>query len=309
MPGIGIDGAQETRFSSKWFLQMLEGEEGDRLERKKIASWRGRLRRLRHARHYYAKTSDWLFSFYHRLLLYFPRLRLPWRNTTRLVHLRGVSEPLHVRLGTTDWYVMEEVFLDRVYEALVHRRLTNVRNVLDLGANTGFTVRLWQTLYPKARIVAVEPDEANLAMCKVNTLKKVGGKQLKFVQACVAGRARSVFLDRTNGAWRFTLSETNNQMTKPLLAITLPDILKMCAVDEPIDLLKCDIEGSEAEVFSDCSAWIGRVRNLVVELHHPYTSERFCEDLRRAGGGLKIYHKVSSDGNNELVFLEQLAAV
>jgi len=180
-----------------------------------------------------------------------------------------------------------------------------VHNVVDLGANTGFTIRLWQILYPSARIVAVEPDAANLAMCKHNALKNAGGDRLKFVQACVAGSARSVYLDRSSGAWRFSLSDAGGPGAEPLPAVTLPQILESCAIDGTIDLLKCDIEGSEEEVFSDCSAWIARVRNLVIELHYPYTSERFFEDLRRAGAGLKVYHQVSSNGNCELIFLEQ----
>ncbi len=265
----------------------------------------GSIHRLWSARRHYVAASDWVFSFYHRVLLRFPSLPLPRRNTIRKIRLAGISDPLYVRLGTTDWYVMEEVFLDRVYEPLNHRRLTNVHTVLDLGANIGFTIRLWQILYPSARIVAVEPDAANLAMCKHNALKNAGGDRLKFVQACVAGRARSVFLDRSSGAWRFSLSDVGGPGAKPLPAITLPQILESCVIDGPIDLLKCDIEGSEEEVFSDCSVWIARVKNLVVELHHPYTSERFFEDLRRAGARLKVYHQVSSNGNCELIFLEQ----
>ena len=34
-----------------------------------------------------------------------------------------------------------------------------------------------------------------------------------------------------------------------------------------IDLLKVDIEGAGKEVFDNCSAWIGRVGAIVVELH------------------------------------------
>ena len=294
-PGLHLNG----------FCQMIQSEEGNRLRLRTVASWHSKLRRLWAARHHYAETGVWLFSFYHRLLLYFPWLPLPWRNATRQVRLHGMREPLNVRLGTTDWYVLEEVFLDRVYEPLNHRRLTNVHTVLDLGANTGFTIRLWQILYPSARIVAVEPDAANLAMCKHNALKNAGGDRLKFVQACAAGTARSVFLDRSGGAWRFSLTDAGGPAAELLPAMTVPQILESCAIDGPIDLLKCDIEGSEEEVFADCGAWIARVKNLVVELHHPYSSERLFEDLRSGGGRFNVYHRVLSNGNSELVFLEQ----
>ena len=48
-----------------------------------------------------------------------------------------------------------------------------------------------------------------------------------------------------------------------------------------IDLLKIDIEGAEREVFEDTSAWIGRVRSLIVELHEHFKPG--CERSFRAG--------------------------
>ena len=74
-----------------------------------------------------------------------------------------------------------------------------------------------------------------------------------------------------------------------------------------IDLLKCDIEGSEAELFADCQAWINRVRNLVVELHQPYSAGQFCEDIRRGGGVFEIYHRAPVNGESEVVFLQQVS--
>jgi hypothetical protein len=50
-----------------------------------------------------------------------------------------------------------------------------------------------------------------------------------------------------------------------------------------IDLLKCDIEGSEAELFANCAPWIDRVRNLVIEVHPPYSPALLHQHLRAAG--------------------------
>lgn len=261
--------------------------------------------RLWAARRHYVTKRDWLLSFYHRGLLYLPWLPLPWRNSTRAVLLQGMREPLHVRLGTSDWYVLEEVFLDKVYEPINQRKLRDVRTIIDLGANAGFTIRLWQMLYPGARIVAVEPDSKNLEMCKYNALENAGLGRLKLVRACAAGTARSVFLDRSRGAWRFSVSDIGSPGAEPLPALTLPQILETCAVDAPIDLLKCDIEGSEEELFADCGAWIGQVKNMVVELHHPYSSVRFLEDIRRGGAQFNVYDYGPTNEDSELLFLER----
>ena len=50
-----------------------------------------------------------------------------------------------------------------------------------------------------------------------------------------------------------------------------------------VDLLKCDIEGTEKELFAGCAPWIGRVRHLAVETHPPYTPDDLYAALGAAG--------------------------
>jgi hypothetical protein len=71
-------------------------------------------------------------------------------------------------------------------------------------------------------------------------------------------------------------------------ALTVSQILELTRMEGTIDLLKCDIEGAEAEVFANCSQWIANVKNLVIELHEPYTIEKLSDDLKRAGSSLEI---------------------
>jgi hypothetical protein len=48
-----------------------------------------------------------------------------------------------------------------------------------------------------------------------------------------------------------------------------------------VDILKIDIEGSEAEVFRNGSgAWLPKVRNIVIELHGEECAESFFGALR-----------------------------
>lgn len=267
----------------------------------KAPSFGQRARRIWQARLYYARNTDWLLSIYHRLLLRFPRFPLPLRNTIRRVRLAFLPEELYVRLGSTDWYVLEEIFVDKVYQPITERDLRDVRNVVDLGANTGFSLRLWQTLYPQARVIAVEPDSENLKMCEYNVRPDSGDTCL--IRACVAGKARPVSLDRSGGAWRFAMREIEHPGDESVPAMTLPQILASCEVHGPVDLLKCDIEGAEAELFAECADWIGRVRNLVVELHRPYSSQEFLSDLERAGASFQVYQQRSLDDGSALIFL------
>ena len=109
------------------------------------------------------------------------------------------------------------------------------------------------------------------------------------IQACVAGRAREVSLDRSGTAYAISMRD-NSGTGETVSALTMAQILERGGIkpDEAIDLLKCDIEGAEAEVFADCASWINRVRHIVIELHAPYTADKFKADLAKAGAGFRI---------------------
>lgn len=58
--------------------------------------------------------------------------------------------------------------------------------------------------------------------------------------------------------------------------ITMEEIISAFC-DNHVDLFKCDIEGSEREVFSRSAEWIGRVSVVAIELH-----DRFEPGCREA---------------------------
>jgi FkbM family methyltransferase len=250
----------------------------------------------------YPATRDWLMSIYNRVLVHARRVPLPGRGRLWRVRPAGEPAPVVVRLGTSDWYCLEEMFLlgeyQMVWEHLGRGAGANVRTVVDLGANVGMSVRLWREAYPGVRVVAVEPDAANLEMARRNlaaagTAAAPGngdagseggaGGGVTFIEACIAARPGSVYLDRSGGAYAFRMKRDDGGGGGAVEAITVAEVLRRAGVDGEIDLLKCDIEGAEAEVFSDCAEWIGRVKNLVIEIHAPYTLERLLTDLRAAG--------------------------
>ena len=264
------------------------------------------IKRLCAARYHYIDKKDWCYSFCHRLLLRFPFLQRLARSRVRAVRLAGTKEPFYVRLGTTDWYMLEEIFVDKTYEPILRQRLEEVETVIDLGANVGYSVRLWQQAYPTARIICVEPDAANLQLCEQNVRSGAQRGPVVFVQACVAGKPRRVSLDRSGGASSFRLQDGVSSGDY-VDAITLSQLLERTAVTGFIDLLKCDIEGAEAEVFAECWPWIKRVRNLVIELHLPYSRQQLLEDLQRGGGEFEVTAESPGADDTTVLFLRQAA--
>ena len=104
------------------------------------------------------------------------------------------------------------------------------------------------------------------------------------IAACVGGRERHVALETETGAFGYHISDQPGQVP----VVTMQTILD--PFSEPLDIVKCDIEGAEAELLQDCHDWIGRVRALVVECHAPYTAEALHTDLVRNGGSFRTLH-------------------
>ncbi len=245
-------------------------------------------------------------SIYNRVLIHRPRWPLPGRRVYR-VHPVGENHPLLVRLGTSDWYALEEIFLhDEYAEVLKNLSGRDVKTILDLGANVGMSVRLWQSAYPGARVVAVEPDAGNVTILRRNIEMGRAEVPVEVVQACVAGSPRKVKLDRSRGEYAYRMSDAESPDDREIDALTVPQLLERGKLDGPIDLLKCDIEGAEAEVFADCAAWIGKIRNIVIEIHPPYTTERLLHDLQRGGSNL-VVRDGRNKGGMDVLFLSASA--
>ena len=80
---------------------------------------------------------------------------------------RQVAFPLVVHRGeTSDLRVFEQIFVLDEYACL--RDLTNVDLVLDLGANVGLSAAYFLSVFPSARLLAVEPFQRNVDVLRTN---------------------------------------------------------------------------------------------------------------------------------------------
>ena len=77
---------------------------------------------------------------------------------------------MHVRPSTTDVHVIKKLLQDDEY-GFLHELRWHPEVVLDAGANTGIAASLFATLFPKAVIVAVEPDPDNFRVLQLNAAR------------------------------------------------------------------------------------------------------------------------------------------
>lgn len=217
---------------------------------------------------------------------------MPGRHSAFPVHFGEERHPFYLRLGSTDWLVLEEIFQNDEY-AFIQGSISSATRIVDLGANVGFSLRYWKTLFPQAKIIAMEPDPENCHLCEENIRAAGMQGQVALLQAGVGDSRRQIQLvDSGEGEWAYKTEANETKRGKTVQVIPLAEVLQEHARGQKIDLLKCDIEGAEKELFADCRAWIAQVEAIVIELHPPYTLSEFMTALKKGGSNFEIVTQV-----------------
>jgi FkbM family methyltransferase len=207
------------------------------------------------------------------------KLGLGWPKTWN-IHPRQLQHSLLVRLGaSSDINVFNELFIKREYASL--QSLESISQVLDLGANVGYSSAIFLNFFPGARVVAVEPDERNFEMCCIN-LKPYGDRVL-LLHGAVWSRCGRLSLSRgTFGdgrEWATQVVEPAEDRVGDVQAWDVCALIHQAGGGQ-VDLLKVDIEGAELEVFGKTAqTWLPRVRNICIELHGKDCEEIFFDAL------------------------------
>jgi FkbM family methyltransferase len=200
----------------------------------------------------------------------------------REVHVRpkGYDASVAIRMGTSDFTVFQQVFLWEQYRPI--SRIEDPAVIVDCGANAGYASVFFLKQFPRARVIAVEPDPLNAEVCRRNT--RYNADRVLVLQKAVWGSVTTLgFVDQTRRAgeeWAIQVRPARaGDGAETVKAIDIPTLMAMAGVKQ-IDLLKIDIEGSEADIFqSNPAAWLDRVRNIEIELHGPVCSEIFDSAL------------------------------
>ena len=153
-------------------------------------------------------------------------------------------------------------------------------SILDGGANVGVSVVAFKRAHPRARIVAFEPDPAAFDLLERN-VRRFGYADVTLVRAALAARdTPASFVEEGSYAGRIARATETGSASVP--TVRLGPYL-----DQPIDLLKLNIEGAETEVLEDCGDRLRNVKRIVLEYHsfrnEPQTLDRLLAALARAG--------------------------
>lgn len=193
---------------------------------------------------------------------------------------RYAKHPLQCRAGTSDIDVFKHIYVLREYEYLDDLQTAGL--MIDCGANVGMSTSYFLSRFPDARVVAVEPDPGNFHQLQHNT--RLYGDRVHAVNAGVWSKSVGLkFIKNDQGdgrAWAVTVGEAGPDERADIQAVGVLDLLEQSGHSR-IALLKIDIEGSEKALFSENAGdWLGRVDNLVIELHGDACERVFYEAIK-----------------------------
>jgi FkbM family methyltransferase len=193
-----------------------------------------------------------------------------------------MANPVAIRTGTSDMQVFHDIFIWGEYSFL--KPVSEQINVLDIGANVGYSSTHFAGIYPACKIVAVELMHSNFKQLVQNTAFL--DKRIKTIEAAVWSHNDGVSIAddtfRDGDAWSHHASEaTNGKSLVP--SITMLELMRTNHMPH-VNVCKIDIEGAEYELFADGHRdWVNHCDVILLEIH---------EDL----GGFDIVAAMHKDG-------------
>jgi FkbM family methyltransferase len=179
-----------------------------------------------------------------------------------------------LRPGTSDVAVWNQVVGGRQYAPVVRvlraAAVGEVETILDLGANIGLSAAYFGAVYPKARILAVEPDPRSFRLLERNT--ETLGDRVRVEEAAFWPRHEPLSWTskrfRDGREWARAVEGAGNRRGS-IDVITPAEALAHLEI-ERADLAKIDIEGAEAAFFAteeDTEALLGLADAFALEIH------------------------------------------
>ena len=134
--------------------------------------------------------------------------------------------------------------------------------ILDCGSNIGSSTEYFQRIFKGSYATLIEPEEKNFNFAN----KNLSNKNNKLLNLVISNEEKDYFFEQDFKDSR-AARVTGNQGTK-IKSITINKILD----DFPHNkyqpfLIKIDIEGFEAQLFSENYQWMNKFNIIIIEIH------------------------------------------
>ena len=167
---------------------------------------------------------------------------------------------LFVRPGTSDLVNAAGDYLDRIHLPPPEIAPAGIRQIVELGCNTGSAIASFAVRYPQASILGVEADPRNAALARRNVARF--GPRCEVVEAGIWDEETELILE---GEQAFGYALRPSRQADLAGATSVPGMTVDMLLDRhmpggEIDYLYMTIEGAESRVLRAGGRWLDRVR-------------------------------------------------
>lgn len=182
-----------------------------------------------------------------------------------------------LRKGRTDILVFKKIFIDKEYDFELKGE---IETIIDAGANIGLSSIFFAKKYPRATVIAVEPEPSNFELLKKNAAPY---KNIQPLLGGVSNQSGHFKVTNPRGDdWNFMLAPVDKEEEKgDGTFFTVKSIMEKFHLKK-VDYLKIDIEGGEQQLFENNFDWLKHVRTMSIELHDfiiPASSNSFFKAI------------------------------
>jgi FkbM family methyltransferase len=188
--------------------------------------------------------------------------------------IAGIGK-VKIRFNSTDDLTFRQVFAQREYDISHLRQYERILGmyqellaaehlpiIIDAGANVGAASIWFAAQFPRARVLALEPDPGNAAMCRINTERF---NNIKVVEGAIGSVSGLVSLaNPLNEAWAV---QTIRAEGGHILVRTIPGLVYDEGKSAKLFIVKIDIEGFEKDLFEANTDWVQETAAIFVEPH------------------------------------------
>jgi FkbM family methyltransferase len=159
-------------------------------------------------------------------------------------------------------YLYREIFLDEIYFFQTNNPQPFI---IDCGSNIGMTVLYFKKLYPQSRILAFEPAKSNYALLEKNVTNN-NLNDISLIKKALFNKTDSLKLYEP-GSTAGTIQDTLARQADYEIVETTP---LSSYIDQKVDFLKLDIEGSETVVLEELAEKnkLKFIEEIIMEFHY-----------------------------------------
>lgn len=215
--------------------------------------------------------------------------------------INGVGR-IYVRPDSSDTGTFIKIFAKREYDLSHLGQFSRVRSayqgildagktpvILDAGANVGAASLWFARQFPRAAVLAVEPDPGNAELCRLNTRAQPA---IQVIEAAIGSAPGAASLTEAGATAGYAVQTRRSGDSGQVAIQTVAELLGKVQSPAQLFLVKIDIEGFESDLFARNTEWVDEAEVIAIEPH----------DWLFPGGGTSAgFQKVMAQRNFEML--------